>query len=874
MKFKMSIVLLMLCSSMLFGQRPMEFLDRGLVALQLQNGVFMSWRMLGTDAVDISFNLYRNGTKINAQPISTSTNYVDAAGKATDKYAVETIIENSDNSMSEQVSVWPRSAPTAGGAESKPWLARKEIPLPEPPQEVGVEYVPGDMSIGDLDGDGDYELIFEWEGAIPYLEAIDLDGHSLWRIKNGVNTNKNKLAILVYDFDGDGKAEVACKTAPGTVDGLGNYLSKGPAAIDDDAVVLARGYSGSLVEDPAYITVFKGETGEELATTFYYPSIGPQDEMQDNWGDSHGYRASSIKAAVLYNNELGPLMVFTRGIYTRIAMGAFSFDGKKITQEWTFDTKDNPQYKGYEGQGNHSVAVGDVDGDGSDELIYGACAIDHDGKGLYTTGRGHGDSHALADHDPDHPGLEFYQGHENGIYGISMRDAGTGEILWEELSSSDVGRAWAADVDSRYRGSEVVSISTEDKDCKGNVIPTDYNSYFQPVYFDGDVERELRSGASLNGDGRIFTGWYYSAETLHSTKNDANLVADVIGDWREEIIYRRSDNRALIMFSSWFPTNRKNYTLMHDQLYRMNIAVQNIGYNQPAHVGYYFPDGAPIPDIYLNKFDSSKVTPYIPDTTKPDLETIDNQLEPINEECIAFLPDYSKSVKVTDTEYDAFYFSQTPKAGTQIGAIGNSLEVTLFVNDGFGNNSNIETFDVTAVDASAPIITKAFSNHALRAPEGCEKAIPDYTKYVTAIDNCSSDISISMQPSAGTILTGDKDSLVVTITFDDNQGNMVDTSFLVTLNAPLCFPEGLEENNDQLIDVFPNPVVDNVNIRFPWASVDDVKVELYTLSGQIVLDETIASQDVSFDLSSVDSGIYFMKIINGDATIVKYIIKK
>ena len=193
--------------------------------------------------------------------------------------------------------------------------------------------------------------------------------------------------------------------------------------------------------------------------------------------------------------------------------------------------------------------------------MYGACAIDHDGTGLYSTGRGHGDSHHLTDHDPDRPGLEYYQGHENGTYGISMRDAATGEIIWEVLSTADVGRAWAADVNSDYRGSEVVSISTDDYDCKGNLIPTAYNSYDQPVYFDGDVQRELRSGASVNGDGRLFTGWYYGATTIHSSKDDANLVADIIGDWREEIILPRYDYQALILFTSWFPTERKKLYL-------------------------------------------------------------------------------------------------------------------------------------------------------------------------------------------------------------------------------------------------------------------------------------------------------------------------
>lgn len=241
--------------------------------------------------------------------------------------------------------------------------------------------------------------------------------------------------------------------------------------------------------------------------------------------------------------------------------------------------------------------------DGSDELLYGACAIDHDGTGLYTTGRGHGDNHALSDHMPDRPGLEFYQGHENSTYGISMRDAATGEIIWEILSKADVGRAWAADVTEKYRGSECTSIISPNLDCCGKEIDTHYDPYDSLIYFDGDVQRDIHTRTVIDDGsgslGRILTGHYFNAADLHSTKHDANLVADILGDWREEVVFRRNDNRALLVFTTWIPTTRKNYTLMHDPCYRMNAVVQNIGYNQPAHVGYFLADGAPDPNITI-----------------------------------------------------------------------------------------------------------------------------------------------------------------------------------------------------------------------------------------------------------------------------------
>ena len=580
-------------------KRPMEYLDRGLVALELKDGVFLSWRMLGTDRPEVGFHLSRNGKRITSEPITESTNYLDPKGAAKDRYAVEMVEDGQPAEKSAEVEVWPRKPVVAPEAvkRRRPGVAYKEIPLNPPPTE---KHVPGDMSVGDLDGDGRYELVFEWEGMEPWLEAVDLDGKQLWRIACGPNTRTNKLALLVYDFDGDGKAEVACKTGPGTKDGQGKFLSQGAAATDDDSVVL-EDKSKHLIVDQAYITIFKGSTGEELTTIPYEPAMGPMSEMQANWGDGHGYRASSIKAAVLHHKELGPLLVFTRGIYTRIAMAAFRWDGTQLQKAWTFDTNGNPRYAGYEGMGNHSVAVGDVDHDGSDELIYGACAIDHDGTGLYTTGRGHGDCHALSDHIPDRPGLEIYQCHENRKYGISMCDAATGEVIWERPSKTDVGRAWAADVTEKYRGSECTSIISPNLDCHGKDIDTHYDPYDGLIYFDGDVQRDIRTRTVIDDGsgslGRILTGHYFNAGDLHSTKHDANLVADILGDWREEVVFRRNDNRALLLFTTWIPTTRKNYTLMHDPVYRMNVVVQNIGYNQPSHVGYFFADGAPAPNI-------------------------------------------------------------------------------------------------------------------------------------------------------------------------------------------------------------------------------------------------------------------------------------
>lgn len=582
------------------AQRPMEYLDRGLVAMDIKNAVFLSWRMLGTDPVAIGFNLYRNKKKINDALITESTNFTDPKGTANDKYNVETLLANGKTERSEEVAVWTRKAPTAEEAikRRQPGRPFLEIPIGESPNE---DNRPGEMSVGDLDGDGKYELVFMWEGNNPWLEAIDLSGKSLWRIFCGPNVKYDHMPFFVYDLDGDGKAEVACLTGPGTKDGMGKFLSKGPATDCDHSKILKRN-SGNPMEDDVFITVFDGETGKELATILFWPPIGPVEKMKEVWGDNYGNRSSRIMGCVIYHKVHGPLLVYSRGIYSRIGMKAYKFDDKETLETiWTFDSDDESgKYRDYRGQGNHSLAVGDVDGDGSDEIMYGACAIDHDGTGMYTTGMGHGDSHSFGDLDPDNPGLEFFQGHEGGEHGISMRDAATGKILWEVWSKADVGRAWAADVNPEYRGAECVSSATANYDCKGKEIPTKYNHYAAPIYFDGRPQRALRFRNTIDGDGgRILSAWHFGATTLHSTKADACLVADILGDWREEVIFLRSDKKVFQLFSTWIPTKRKNHTLMHDPVYRMNIVVQNVGYNQPTEVGYYFADGMPEPDIKL-----------------------------------------------------------------------------------------------------------------------------------------------------------------------------------------------------------------------------------------------------------------------------------
>ncbi|MFP4240619.1 MAG: pseudouridine synthase [Chitinispirillaceae bacterium] len=579
--------------------RLMENLDRAVVAVNRGDDVFVSWRMLGTEPLDIGFNVYRNGQKINSDPVVESTNFIDPDGSTGDTYSVTSVVNSSESQPSKSVGVWGEQY--------------KSIPLNRPddgPQ--GGSYEPNDLSCGDLDGDGEYELVIKWYPSNAkdnsqsghtdntLLEAVKLDGTSLWRIDLGVNirSGAHYTQFLVYDFDSDGKAEVVCKTAPGTRDGTGAYLGEGPAANDNDGAD-HRNSGGYVLAGPEYLTVFNGETGAEMETVEYIPVRG----SVNSWGDDYGNRVDRFLACVAYLDGEHPSIVMCRGYYTRAVLAAWDWDGSQLTHRWTFDSDDG--YAEYAGQGAHSLSVGDVDGDGADEIMYGACAIDHDGSGMYSTRYGHGDATHLGDLDPDRPGLEFFMPHEGGTWGISYRDAATGEMILSIRDGGDVGRGVAADVHPGHRGAEIWASGHGPFDSKGSSISMSPSSTNFLVYWDGDVYRELLNDEVIDNVGedgrtqRLLTAYNHGAAKNNGTKSNPGLSADILGDWREEVIWRHHDNNALLVFTTTIPTDRKNYTLMHDPVYRLSIAWQNVAYNQPPHVGYYFPDGAPVPDISL-----------------------------------------------------------------------------------------------------------------------------------------------------------------------------------------------------------------------------------------------------------------------------------
>ena len=595
------IGIILLLTNILQAQRQMENLNRGVIAIAQDEGkVYIGWRMLGTEHDDISFNAYRDGTKVNTRPVTNSTNYVDNDGNSNAAYTVCAVIKGREGRPSAPAKVW-----------SQNYIS---IPLQTP-----EGCTPNDASVGDLDGDGEYEIVLKQEmrprdnarsgpTGETKLEAYQMDGTFMWRINLGrhIREGAHYTQFMVYDLDGDGKAEVACKTADGTIDGKGKTIG------DPDANYVNN--RGMILDGPEFLTIFDGQTGAELATTNYNP---PRGGDGSGWGDSNGNRVDRFLACVAYLDGERPSLVMCRGYYTRAVLAAWNWRDGKLTNIWTFDSDDGTAgNEAYRGQGNHNLSVGDVDDDGKDEIVYGACAIDHDGKGLYSTGMRHGDAMHLSDIDPDRPGLEVWAIHENPRHpnGANLRDARTGKVIFG-LNLRDPGRGLAIDIDPRHKGYECWANNSDGLyNCKGEKISdAKPRSCNMGIWWDGDLLCEIldgRSGGRRGGQGgafidkwdyangtvtRLLNGGDYNCVTNNGTKANPCLHADILGDWREEVIWRTADGKQLCIFTTTIPTEHRLYTLMHDPIYRLSVAWQNVAYNQPTHTGFYLGEGMTAP---------------------------------------------------------------------------------------------------------------------------------------------------------------------------------------------------------------------------------------------------------------------------------------
>ncbi|SDI94395.1 hypothetical protein SAMN04488074_101101 [Lentzea albidocapillata subsp. violacea] len=562
---------------------PAGAADRGLVSIRSVrgDGNFVSWRLLGSDATDVAFNVYRDGVKVNRAPVTTATSYLDAGAPATASYSVRQVSGGVESAAA------TRSVGTLATS--------RDVPIQSP----GSGYVANDASVGDLDGDGEYEIVLKWDPADAkdnsqagrtgnvYLDAYKLSGTRLWRIDLGRNirAGAHYTQFQVFDYDGDGRAEIAVKTADGTRSGTGQVI--GNANADH------RNSSGYILTGPEFLSVFRGTDGAVLDTENYVPPRG----NVSSWGDNYGNRVDRFLAATAYLDGARPSIVMARGYYTRSVISAWDFRGGQLTRRWTFDSASQSNRSAWEGKGNHNLSIADVDADGRDEVVYGSMTIDDNGRGLWQNNTHHGDALHVGDFIPGRPGLEVFKPSEWKTEVTHwMGDARTGQIIWSAPSCGcDNGRAVAADVWAGNPGAEAWSSSVgglRSATTGAQVAARKPGSTNFVIWWDGDAQRELLNGTTIdkygpNGDTRLLTG--SGVASNNGTKSTPALQADILGDWREEVIWRTSDSRALRIYSTTEPTTIRRASLMENRQYREAVAWQNTAYNQPPHPSFASP---------------------------------------------------------------------------------------------------------------------------------------------------------------------------------------------------------------------------------------------------------------------------------------------
>ena len=586
-------------------------LKRGLMSLSLSGagmgaGNLVSWRHREADDQGVKYKLYR-GTNATTQAtvlnggkyIVDRTNFRDASGTASSYYRLE-VYDKYGNLLETDVSMktWANQALTV--KTSTPIDLRN-----------GATYTPNDASFCDMDGDGEYEIILKWSPSNEkdaassgttsniFFDCYKLDGTQLWRIDMGHNffASAHTVQFIAWDFDGDGYGELMVKTAPGTVDGEGNYVLLG----NDDPLENLLSGRGKQDHGSEYITVFDGTTGAELATIPYHTKYG--DTTTSIWGDSNQNRSERYLAALAYLDgpDANPSPIFARGYYSGAFVGAYDWDGVTLKERWV--SRNVTKGQGLWGQGAHWVAVGDCDGDGKQEIVYGSAALDHDGSLLYRTGLGHGDALHLGDFLPEREGLEVFMVHEESPYGYDLRDAKTGEFILRKTASGDTGRGLAAHFDSSSEHSQFLySGASGVYDClTGEAIANSWAigqsgaGINNRVYWDGDLYDEFFDKSIIahwNPNSKSFdrykfnNGNYLWGKLNNGSKNNPCVLGDLLGDWREEIVTWNDVDNSLYICATSYESSYRVPHLMDDLNYRVQVVNQNCCYNQPPHLSY------------------------------------------------------------------------------------------------------------------------------------------------------------------------------------------------------------------------------------------------------------------------------------------------
>jgi autotransporter-associated beta strand protein len=644
-----------------FAQRFMDKLDRGLVAVKTTSGVYCSWRILGEEYYDVTYNIYRDGTKLNAQPLSVS-NYTDAGGSLTSQYTVTAVVRGKEQTPCKAVTPW---------AQDYLVIKKAKRISNDGTTDITNNYEPNDATIADVDGDGQMEIIVKeindadkvTTSDIDFdrIEVYKLDGTLLWWIDCGPNLwdfQHNETNIAAYDWDQDGKAECIMRAADGTV----IHEADGTTYTIGDKTKNYRAGIYEFINDGAeYLVYMNGETGKP-----YYVGQYPLKRLEDGetnttdaWGDGYGHRASKHFFGAPYFDGEHPSIFLARGIYTRHKMIAYDVDPAthQLKERWRwFNNTPGAWY----GQGYHNYSVADVDWDGRDEIVFGSMVIDDDGYGLSTTGLGHGDSQHVGDFDPYKHGQEVFACNETQPAN-NYRDATTSKIYYRLAGGGDDGRALCGNFINTVPGAIGHTGHDGFISCvKAGHVPatenvSDVSQNFR-IYWDGDLLDESFNGSQLrNSNGVIFKAnkgaikTFANTLTNNDTKATPCMQADIFGDWREEVIMRDDDNNMRIEFST-IPTSYRNYTLLHDPQYRNAMVWQMNGYNQTPHVSYF-----------LGELEGITAAPPAPTTTGKNLVenggTISTSL---NDKEVMLCETSDATVTVADGAAPYIFFDNAP----------------------------------------------------------------------------------------------------------------------------------------------------------------------------------------------------------------------
>ena len=599
-RFLLIMMTLMLANACMLAQRTTDKLDRGLVAVPSGTGTFVSWRIFGEEYYDTEYNLYRNGTKI-AGPLKVS-NYTDADGKAGSTYQVAAVVRGKEQEKCAEVTRL---------SQQYIQFAVKNV-TDRNGNDITSEYSINDIALADVDGDGMSEFIVKRNysdgssvnaTAFNLLECYNIKGDRLWYIDLGPNMVSGpdeQYDAVGYDWDGDGKAEILLRGADNMIiyhnDGTSTNI--GNMNVNTRNTVLQTANMTYTNTGAEYLLYLDGATGKPYSigsgnTPLWMTYPLPRGNA-DDWGDGYGHRSTKHYFAAPFLDGRNPYIFLGRGCYTKHHMKAFSVDPQthKLTQYWEWKGESWP----YHGQGYHNFGIADVDWDGRDEICFGSMVIDDNGKGLHTTGLGHGDAQHCSDFDPYRHGQEIFNCNEDQP-AMNYRDGTTGKIYYRLQSTGDDGRALCGNFSNEYPGAIGHSSQSGTISCVADKPITNGPSGFTNnwrIYWDGDLLEEGLDGAnSREGAARVFKGngsIVFTADgtaNCNWTKNTPSATGDILGDWREEIVVRTSDNRYVRVYTTNIKTAYRNYTLWHDHQYRQGMVWESIGYNQPPHASYF-----------------------------------------------------------------------------------------------------------------------------------------------------------------------------------------------------------------------------------------------------------------------------------------------